>query len=173
MADDMPGGGGTADSLPEAEFGSSAGGATGPHPAEAAIESVTRAAEALQSATGGSAPAAPGGSAPATPGDPGAAKPLALPDFGAGADRDGSGTGLSLLSDVALQVKVELGRTRMLVEDVLRLTSDSVIELDNAAGDPVDIFVNNRHVARGEVLVLNDNFCVRVSEIIQGPPVER
>jgi flagellar motor switch protein FliN/FliY len=55
----------------------------------------------------------------------------------------------------------------MFVEDVLRLNEDSVIELDKLAGDPVDIYVNDRHVARGEVLVVNDNFCVRVSEIIQ------
>lgn len=54
----------------------------------------------------------------------------------------------------------------MYVEDVLRLNTDSIIELDKAAGDPVDIFVNDRHVARGEVLVLNESFCVRVSEII-------
>jgi flagellar motor switch protein FliN/FliY len=54
----------------------------------------------------------------------------------------------------------------MYVEDVLRLNANSVVELDKAAGDPVDIYVNDRHIARGEVLVLNDNFCVRVSEII-------
>ena len=54
----------------------------------------------------------------------------------------------------------------MLVDDVLKLSPDSVVELDKAAGDPVDIFVNGRHVARGEVLVLNENFCVRVSEIV-------
>ncbi len=73
---------------------------------------------------------------------------------------------LSILKDVALRVKIELGRTRMYVEDFLKLNVDSVIELDKAAGDPVDIFVNERLVARGEVLVLNENFCIRVSEII-------
>ncbi len=85
---------------------------------------------------------------------------------------DGMGTpralpdGLDLLADVNLNVKIELGRTRMFVEDVLRLNSGSVVELDKLAGDPVDIYVNDRPVARGEVLVLNDNFCVRISEII-------
>ena len=74
--------------------------------------------------------------------------------------------GLDLLADVNLNVKIELGRTRMFVEDVLRLNSGSVVELDKLAGDPVDIYVNDRPVARGEVLVLNDNFCVRISEII-------
>jgi flagellar motor switch protein FliN/FliY len=74
---------------------------------------------------------------------------------------------LKLLNDVNLHVKVELGRTRMYIEDVLKLNENSVIELDKLAGDPVDIYVNDQHVARGEVLVLNDNFCVRVSEVIQ------
>jgi flagellar motor switch protein FliN/FliY len=57
----------------------------------------------------------------------------------------------------------------MLVEDVLRLGEGSVVELDKLAGDPVDVYVNDRAVARGEVLVLNDNFCVRISEILTNP----
>jgi flagellar motor switch protein FliN/FliY len=75
--------------------------------------------------------------------------------------------GIELLSDVDLDVMIELGRTEMLVEDVLRLGSGSVVELDKLAGDPVDVHVNGRLVARGEVLVLNDNFCIRISEIIE------
>ncbi len=75
---------------------------------------------------------------------------------------------IDLLRDVDLDVKIELGRTRMLVEDVLKLSEGSVVELDKLAGDPVDVFVNDRLVARGEVLVLNDNFCVRVNEIVAG-----
>lgn len=93
------------------------------------------------------------------------ATPVNLPDFGDGAD-SGRSSGINLLGDVDLDVRIELGRTRMLVDDVLRLSPESVVELDKAAGDPVDIYVNGRHVARGEVLVLNENFCVRVSEII-------
>lgn len=73
---------------------------------------------------------------------------------------------LDLLSDVHLNVKIELGRTRMLVEDLLRLGEGAVVELDKLAGDPVDVYVNERHVARGEVLVLNDNFCVRINEVL-------
>lgn len=73
---------------------------------------------------------------------------------------------LDLLGDVDMQVMIELGRTQMLVEDVLRLGQGSVVELDKLAGDPVDVYVNRRLVARGEVLVLNDNFCVRISEIV-------
>ena len=89
-----------------------------------------------------------------------------LEQIGAAAANSAHGEGMELLDDVSLRVQIELGRTLMYVEDVLRLNADSVIELDKAAGDPVDIFVNNRKVARGEVLVVNDNFCVRVSEII-------
>ncbi len=75
---------------------------------------------------------------------------------------------IDLLRDVELNVKIELGRSRMLVEDVLKLNEGSVVELDKLAGDPVDVFVNERLVARGEVLVLNDNFCVRINEIVSG-----
>lgn len=82
-------------------------------------------------------------------------------DGGSGSDR-----GIDLLGDVDLDVSIELGRTEMLVEDVLKLQTGSVVELDKLAGDPVDVYVNGRLVARGEVLVLNDNFCIRVSEIV-------
>jgi flagellar motor switch protein FliN len=81
---------------------------------------------------------------------------------------DGNASNIELLRDVELNVKIELGRARMLVEDVLKLAEGSVVELDKLAGDPVDVFVNDRLVARGEVLVLNDNFCVRVNEIMAG-----
>ena len=80
----------------------------------------------------------------------------------------GSSGGNDMLGDVALNGTVELGRTGMLVEDVLKLGDGSVVELDKLAGDPVDVYVNGRLVARGEVLVLNDNFCIRVSEIVAG-----
>jgi flagellar motor switch protein FliN len=79
---------------------------------------------------------------------------------------DAQVSSIDLLRDVELNVKIELGRSRMLVEEVLKLAEGSVVELDKLAGDPVDVFVNERLVARGEVLVLNDNFCVRVNEIV-------
>jgi flagellar motor switch protein FliN/FliY len=82
--------------------------------------------------------------------------------------KDAQVSSIDLLRDVDLNVKIELGRAKMLVEDVLKLTEGSVVELDKLAGDPVDVFVNDRLVARGEVLVLNDNFCVRVNEIVAG-----
>lgn len=75
---------------------------------------------------------------------------------------------LDLLRDVQLDLKIELGRTHMYLEDVLRLKEGVVVTLDKLAGDPVDIYANGRLIARGEVLVLNDNFCVRVAELIAG-----
>ena len=127
------------------------GGGTSPDPAEAlqdAAAQVDRLAEEAGAA---------------------AAQPVDLPDF-SGAKTAEEVSNIGLLGDVDLDVRIELGRTRMLVDDVLRLSPESVVELDKAAGDPVDIYVNGRHVARGEVLVLNENFCVRVSEIVGRMP---
>ncbi len=75
-------------------------------------------------------------------------------------------TGIDMLDDVELDVKVELGRAEMYIEDVLKLAPGSVVQLDKVAGDSVDVYVNDRLVARGEVLVLNENFCVRISDIV-------
>jgi flagellar motor switch protein FliN/FliY len=90
---------------------------------------------------------------------------FALPSLNRAIGKQISGP-IELLKDVDLNVKIELGRTRMLIEDVLRLAEGSVVELDKLAGDPVDVYVNEQLVARGEVLVLNDNFCVRINEIV-------
>jgi flagellar motor switch protein FliN/FliY len=95
------------------------------------------------------------------------ALPMDLPDLQR-AMADAQVSSIDLLRDVDLNVKIELGRSKMLVEDVLKLAEGSVVELDKLAGDPVDVFVNDRLVARGEVLVLNDSFCVRVNEIVAG-----
>ncbi len=75
---------------------------------------------------------------------------------------------LDLLRDVELDLRIELGRTNMYLEDILQLRRGSVVPLDKLAGDPVDVYVNERLVARGEVLVLNDSFCVRIAELISG-----
>jgi len=77
---------------------------------------------------------------------------------------------VTMLNDVNLRVKLVLGRTRMLLEDVLKLGEGSVVELDKLAGDPIDVYANERLIARGEVLVLNDNFCVRISEVFSSDP---
>ena len=90
-----------------------------------------------------------------------------LPDF-SNMLADAAASSIEILSDVDLNVKVELGRTQLTVDEILRLTNGYVVELDKLAGDPVDILVNEQLIARGEVLVVNDNFCVRINEIIPG-----
>ena len=94
-----------------------------------------------------------------------AAEPFAFRDL-AGAKRTSPVLPIEALQDVELDLRIELGRTELLIEDVMRLGEGSVVQLDKLAGDPVDILVNGRLIARGEVLVLNDNFCVRVAEIL-------
>jgi len=103
---------------------------------------------------------------PVETGVPGLA-PFELKDL-AGAPASGEKATLELLKDVDLDLRIELGRTHMYLEDVLKLKRGSVVTLEKLAGDPVDVFVNGRMVARGEVLVLNDNFCVRVTELLTG-----
>lgn len=78
---------------------------------------------------------------------------------------------LDLILDVPLQVTVELGRTNKLVKDVLELSPGSVIELDKLAGEPVDILVNQKHIAKGEVVVIDENFGIRITDIIK--PADR
>jgi len=145
------------------------GGADTPDAATAAQDALNAAAAAVSSLAGDAAGAA-SVTNPGTPPRPSeeAARPVELPAFG-GHVGAAQIRALDLLSDVNLNVKIELGRTRMLVEDVLRLNEGAVVELDKLAGDPVDVYVNERHIARGEVLVLNDNFCVRINEIVQAP----
>lgn len=73
---------------------------------------------------------------------------------------------IDFFGEVDMDLWIELGRTEMRLEEVLELKSGSVVALDKLAGDPVDVFVNGRLVARGEVLVMNDNFCIRVTELV-------
>jgi len=73
---------------------------------------------------------------------------------------------LAMIMDVVLSVSVELGRARMTVRQILDLDQDSVIELDRLAGEVVDVFVNEHLIARGEVVVVDDKFGVRISELI-------
>ena len=96
---------------------------------------------------------------------------FAMPSFKPSAPVEDSAE-MKMLGDVNVDVRVELGRTRMVVEDVLRMGEGAVVELEKLAGDPVDVFVNGRHVARGEVLVLNESFCVRVNEVLEPVTIE-
>lgn len=98
---------------------------------------------------------------------PAGMQPFSLTDLGGATPTEEAAT-LELVRDVQLDLRIELGRTHMHLEDVLRLRQGAVVPLDKLAGDPVDVFVNGRLIARGEVLVLNDNFCVRVTELVAG-----
>jgi flagellar motor switch protein FliN/FliY len=80
----------------------------------------------------------------------------------------GDPASIDLLMDVPLRVTVELGRTRMSVRQVLELQSGSVVELDRMAGEAVDVMVNDRLMARGEVVVVDDKFGIRITEIVAG-----
>lgn len=78
---------------------------------------------------------------------------------------------LDFILDIPLQVTVELGRTKMLVKDILQLNQGAVVELTKLAGEPLDIFVNSKLVARGEAVVVNEKFGVRLVDIVS--PNER
>jgi flagellar motor switch protein FliN/FliY len=109
--------------------------------------------------------------APAEPVAGAAAVPYELREF-SGSPPSTEHATLDLIQDVDLDLRIELGRTQMYLEDVLKLRKGSVVTLDKLAGDPVDIYVNGRLIARGEVLVLNDNFCIRVAELVAGETVK-
>jgi flagellar motor switch protein FliN len=80
-------------------------------------------------------------------------------------------TNLDFILDIPLDVTVELGRTKMLISDLLQLGQGSVVELTKLAGEPLEILVNQKLVARGEVVVINEKFGVRLTDIIS--PAER
>jgi flagellar motor switch protein FliN len=80
-------------------------------------------------------------------------------------------TNLDLILDIPLSVTVELGRSKMLINDLLQLGQGSVIELTKLVGDPLEILVNDKLVARGEVVVVNEKFGVRLTDIVD--PMER
>lgn len=78
---------------------------------------------------------------------------------------------LKLILDIPLKVSVELGRTKMPVSELLNLTQGSVIELNKLAGEPMEVYVNDKLIARGEAVVINEKFGIRLTDIIS--PAER
>ena len=86
-------------------------------------------------------------------------------------EKSGEPASLDLILDIPLSVTVELGRSKMLINDLLQLGQGSVIELTKLVGDPLEILVNNKLVARGEVVVVNEKFGVRLTDIVT--PMER
>ena len=82
-----------------------------------------------------------------------------------------AGDRLEVILDVSVTVSLEVGRTRIAIRNLLQLNQGSVIELDRAAGEPLDVFVNGTMVAHGEVVVVNDKFGVRLTDVVS--PIER
>ena len=95
-----------------------------------------------------------------------AVAPVAFPDLGPGAE-PARPADLDLLADVDLTVTVELGRVRLKLRDLLRLVEGSVVELDRLATAPVDVLVNGSVLARGEVVVVDDELGVRITELLR------
>ena len=85
---------------------------------------------------------------------------------GKAGDRD-----IDFLLDIPLSVSVKLGSSKMLIKDLLQLTQGSVVELDKLAGEPMDVFVNDKLIAKGEVVVVNEKFGVRLTDVLS--PTER
>ena len=99
--------------------------------------------------------------------------PQKLGDASAGSNSAAAGSSVNMefLLDISLDVTVELGRTKMLINDMLKLGQGSVIELSKLAGESLDILANQKPIARGEVVIVNDKYGVRLTEVIS--PMER
>ncbi|WP_114649383.1 flagellar motor switch protein FliN [Pseudothauera hydrothermalis] len=133
---------------------------------QAAAESASGDAEAAQVAADLAAAAAEGES-------PYQAKPAShlFPDFGAPTAQGGSLNDFDMILDIPVQLTVELGRTKLSIRNLLQLAHGSVVELDGLAGEPMDVLVNGTLIAQGEVVVVNDKFGIRLTDIIT--PAER
>lgn len=154
----------TDDQIPETGFGPDAseppmgGGAPG-------MDGAPGAAPGLGAQAGMEAPAT------AAP-NPAPADQVATAEFGElkGTDAAGDPASLSMLYDLTLPVSIELGRARMSVEEVLSLGRGSVIQLDRLAGEPIDVLVGDRRFAEGEVVVVGEQFGVRITRITNPNP---
>lgn len=94
-----------------------------------------------------------------------------FPSFGGGAQASGIMNELDMILDIPVQMTVELGRTKITIKNLLQLAHGSVVELDAMAGEPMDVLVNGTLIAQGEVVVVNDKFGIRLTDIIT--PTER
>ena len=129
---------------------------------------------ALSAMTGGAAEAAGAGAAKSAPAGQGAPSggnaPAGNPKSGAMA-ASSPVQSLDFILDIPLKVTVELGRSKMSVRDILQLSQGSVVELSKLAGEPLEVLVNDKLIARGEVVVVNEKFGIRLTDIIS--PIER
>ncbi len=111
----------------------------------------------------------------ATPGSPGAGSASASnsePVFQQlSAEGEGGRNDIDLILDIPVQLTVELGRTRITIKNLLQLAQGSVVELDGLAGEPMDVLVNGYLIAQGEVVIVNDKFGIRLTDIVT--PSER
>ena len=90
-------------------------------------------------------------------------------ELGAGTAAAGAAASIDMLYDLSLPVAIEFGRTHMTVQEVLQLGRGSVIQLDRLAGEPTDIFVSDRKLAEGEVVVIGEHFGVRITRLVAPP----
>ena len=98
--------------------------------------------------------------------------PAQFANFGAGATgAAGAGNDIGMILDIPVQLTVELGRTRIPIKNILQLAQGSVVELETLAGEPMDVLVNGYLIAQGEVVVVNDKFGIRLTDIVT--PSER
>ncbi len=105
-------------------------------------------------------------------GDDGSDEGLAhFPALEQGQGKKGVPRDLNFILDIPLDISVELGRTSLLINDLLQLGQGSVVELSKLAGEPLEVFINGRLIARGEAVVVNEKFGVRITDIIS--PMER
>lgn len=125
--------------------------------AEQTAQSMDETAAAMAAALGGEAPTEAASAMPAPPKKSNA--------------QSGPVQTLDFILDIPLKVTVELGRTKMAIRDILQLAQGSVVELSKFAGEPLEVLVNDKLVARGEVVVVNEKFGIRLTDIIS--PVER
>jgi flagellar motor switch protein FliN/FliY len=95
----------------------------------------------------------------------------AFQDFGAATVKSGTQNDIDFILDIPVQLTVELGRTKIAIKNLLQLAQGSVVELDGMAGEPMDVLVNGCLIAQGEVVVVNDKFGIRLTDIIS--PSER
>ena len=106
-----------------------------------------------------------------TEGTPAAQPANIFPSFGGAGSPAGMLNELDMILDIPVQITVELGRTKLTIKNLLQLAHGSVVELDAMAGEPMDVLVNGTLIAQGEVVVVNDKFGIRLTDIIT--PSER
>ena len=100
-----------------------------------------------------------------------AARPAVFDRLAAAPDNVGAPNDIGMVMDIPVQLTVELGRTRLPIRDILQLAQGSVVELDGMAGEPLDVYVNGCLIAQGEVVVVNEKFGIRLTDIVT--PSER